>query len=166
MMSKIFDPQCFFMRSILFPILLLIFIAFGLSSRTHSQSNVTVESIGQSHIDANVPSAKDFDEFLKRDLLAYFVPNGDKDSYLAYELFRKAPTQSGIAYPKFYAWISIKRNNVVVKEGAVRLAAVDKKRFSITNFLSREDAIKDPDAAYNIFPGPVAGMIMKKLESN
>lgn len=153
------------MKPILLPLLLLLVSAFALSSPALSQSS-EVESIAQSHINANVPTEKDFDAFLKRDLLAYFVPDSNKDSSLEYELFRKAPAQSGIAYPKFYAWMLIKRNNIVIKEGAVRLAAIEKKRFSVTNFLSREDVIKDPKALYSIFPRPVAEMIKEKVKTN
>lgn len=154
------------MNTFQFLLLLLFFVTFGSGIHAFSQSSEVIESIAQSHIDANVPAAADFDEFLKRDLLAYFSPEGDKDTAVEYQLFRKEPTQTGIAYPKFYAWILIKRKNVGVKEGAVRLAAIEKKKFAITDFLSRENAIKDPEAAYGIFPRAVADMINKKAETN
>ncbi|MDA0339877.1 MAG: hypothetical protein O2910_08615 [Proteobacteria bacterium] len=61
--------------------------------------------ISQSHIDANVPSSKDFDAFFRRDLEAYFTLPPNYDVKLEYELLRDGPTQTGLAFPKFYAWV-------------------------------------------------------------
>src|SRR5438045_2576003 len=69
-----------------------------------------MDSIADSHIRANVPDEKDFDNFLKRDLAAYFKELKKKDVVVEYELLRNGPTQSGIAFPKFYAWVRVKED--------------------------------------------------------
>src|SRR5688572_13387656 len=83
------------------------------------------ESIAESHIRGNVPDEKDFDKFLKRDLEKYFKDVKQKTVTVDYELLRKGPTQSGIAFPKFYAWVTVRDGAVVIEQGAIRVAAVD-----------------------------------------
>jgi hypothetical protein len=87
------------------------------------------DSIAESHVRANVPEEKDFDSFLKRDLESYFKDLKKKNIVVEYQLLRDGPTQSGIAFPKFYCWVTIKENGVIVEDGAVRVAAMEKKRF-------------------------------------
>ena len=110
------------------------------------------ESIAESHIRANVPDQKDFDNFLKRDLEQYFKDTKKKIVTVEYELLRKGPTQSGIAYPKFYAWVTIHYQGTVDDEGAVRLAAVEKKRFDVTHFVTKADIERSPMTLDRIFP--------------
>lgn len=81
-------------------VILAIFLLIVGNSAVLCQESV-IDSIADSHIQANVPSEKDFDNFLKRDLAAYFKDDLKKDVTVEYELLRNAPTQSGIAFPKF-----------------------------------------------------------------
>src|SRR5213078_4351122 len=83
------------------------------------------ESIAESHIRANLPDKKNFDKFLKRDLEQYFKDSLQKTVHVEYELLRKGPTQTGIAYPKFYAWVTIRDGEKVIDQGAVRVAAIE-----------------------------------------
>lgn len=123
----------------------------------------TTDDIADSHIRANVPDEKDFDNFLKRDLVSYFKELMKKDVTVEYELLRQGPTQAGIAFPKFYAWVSIKENGRLLEEGAVRLAAIEKKRFGIPNYLRKSDIERDPEKVYQVFPKPVGDKIRKKI---
>jgi hypothetical protein len=99
-----------------------------------NSSTVTCQSpmdfIADSHIRANVPDEKDFDNFLRRDLAAHFKELKKKEVVVEYELLRGGPTQSGTAFPKFYAWVRVKENGNLLEEGAVRIAAIEKKRCS------------------------------------
>jgi hypothetical protein len=63
------------------------------------------DPVAQSHIDANVPSAEQFHSLLKRDLQAFFSNRHGSSVTVSYELLRDGPTQTGIAYPKYYAWV-------------------------------------------------------------
>ena len=121
------------------------------------------ESVDESHLRANVPDAKDFDNFLKRDLAAYFKGGREGTVAVEYELLRDGPTQTGVAYPKFYAWVKARKNGRLFAEGAARVAAVEKKRFEVTDFLSRADAARDPDRIYRIFPREVGDKIRRKV---
>ena len=123
----------------------------------------TTDDIADSHIRANVPDEKDFDNFLKRDLVSYFKELMKKDVTVEYELLRNGPTQAGIAFPKFYAWVSIKENGRLLEEGAVRLAAIEKKRFGVPNYLTKSDIERDPEKVYQVFPKPVGDKIRKKI---
>ena len=149
------------MRQIQF-LILIAFLILVSSSTGACQSSV-IDSIAQSHIDGNVPEQKDFDNFLKRDLAAYFKNVVGKDVIVEYELLRNAPTQSGVAFPKFYLWIKVKEKDNLIEEGAVRVAAIDKKRFEITNYLKRLDIETDIDQVYKVFPKPVGDKIKEKI---
>jgi len=126
-------------------------------------SQSTVDSIADSHIRANVPDEKDFDSFLKRDLESYFKELKKKSVVVEYQLLRNGPTQSGTAFPKFYIWVMIKENGALLEDGAVRVAAMEKKRFEVLNYLTRADIERDVERVYQIFPRPVADKIKEKI---
>ena len=121
------------------------------------------ESIAESHIRANVPDEKNFDKFLKRDLEQYFKETLQKTVTVEVELLRKGPTQTGIAYPKFYAWVTIRDGGKLIDQGAVRVAAVEKKHFDVTDFVSEADIKDAPLILDRIFPKLVADKIRERL---
>src|SRR5262249_44835066 len=120
-------------------LLFLLCCALAVGCRSQNVMN----DIAQSHIEANVPKGKSFDEYLKRDLKTYFCGEAI-DCRVEYELLRDEPTQTGIAYPKYYLWAKCFKGNTITAEGAVRVAAVEQKKFDITNFLSREQISTSP----------------------
>jgi hypothetical protein len=120
------------------------------------------ESIADSHIKANVPDEKDFRNFLIRDLQSYFKDMLKKTVRAEYELLRDAPTQSGVAYPKFYAWVKIFEDSRLIDEGAVRLAAIEKKHFEVTDYLSKRDIEEKPAVLERIFPRALVEFIKKR----
>jgi len=111
-----------------------------------------VPSVAESHIDANVPETKDFKPFLIRDLTAHLKPKFGEGIMVDYELLREEPTQTGIAYPKFYLWVTATTPDKTVLDGAARVAAIDKKEFQVTTFISRADIVAHPDALASVFP--------------
>ncbi len=124
--------------------------------------NAQIPGVAESHIAANVPSTNDFRPFLIRDLTAYLKPaHGDKLK-VDYELLRDGPTQSGVAYPKFYVWLRATNAELSIIEGAVRVAAIDKKRFEITDFVPRAEIVSHPDSVARIFPAAVIEKIHAK----
>lgn len=138
----------------------LLLVVSGLTTWGQSLQD---ESIAELHIRANVPDQKNFDKFLKRDLERYFKDTKKKTVTVEYELLRKGPTQSGIAYPKFYAWVTIRDEGTVDDEGAVRVAAVEKNRFDVTDFVSKADIERSPMTVDRIFPKAVADTIRERL---
>ena len=122
-----------------------------------------IESIGKSHIEANVPDRQHFDEYLKRDLAAYFKKTMGKDVSVEYELLRNGPTQTGISFPKFYAWVIVRENGDLIDQGAVKLAAIKKERFDVTHFLSRSEALRKQEALSDLFPADVVKRINSKI---
>ena len=121
------------------------------------------ESIAESHIRANVPDERDFEKLIKRDLEQYFKDAKQRTVNVEYELLRSGPTQTGIAYPKFYAWVTIRVGAVIVDQGAVRVPAIEKKRFDVTDFVSQSDIEQSPMALGRIFPKAVADRIRERL---
>jgi hypothetical protein len=117
--------------------------------------------LADSHIEGNVPRGAFFDEYLKRDLKNYFCGES-KDCIVTYELLRDGPTQTGISYPKYYLWARCLRKNTVEREGVVRVAAIEKKRFDVTNFLSRDDISKSPEQVGSVFPAALLDKIIRK----
>jgi hypothetical protein len=124
-----------------------------------------LEAARASHVDANVPDRADFDRLLQRDLAAYFVREPAQGRRLEYELLRDGSTQSGTALPKFYAWVRVSGGGAPVEEGAVRVAAVERTHFEVTQFVPADRIRADPDAIYRVFPAPVCARILLKLKA-
>jgi hypothetical protein len=110
--------------------------------------------IQESHIDANVPAASEFDQYLQRDLKSYF-----SGANVTVDLLRREPTQSGVAYPKFYAWVRAVAPGAPPAEGAVRVEAVDRQKFIVTHFLSVQEIRSNPSQVDAIFPAPLCPAI-------
>jgi hypothetical protein len=143
---------------VIFATLLLIFAG----SIASCQSSIG-DAIADSHVRANVPDVKDFDSFLKRDLESYFKDVKKKNVVVEYQLLRDGPTQSGTAFPKFYAWVMVKENGTLLEEGAVTVAAMEKKRFGVYDYLTRGDIERNLEMVYQIFPRPVGNKIKEKV---
>jgi len=147
-----------------------IFVLLGLptlctvAATFHCYAQSPIDSIAESHINANVPDSGDFGSVMKRDLEAYFRKRIKMPAKVTYELLRDGPTQTGIAYPKFYVWVKIKTGEKPIDEGAVQLAAIGKKYFDVTDFLSITEIKSNPEAIYKVFPRPVCDKILAKLK--
>jgi hypothetical protein len=122
-----------------------------------------LEDIAASHIEANVPNRNVFDAYMKRDLESYFC-KGTDDCRAEYSLLREEPTQTGIAYPKYYVWAKCFHGDKLFTQGAARLAAIDKETFQITNFLSREEIRASPRQVSSVFPAPLVEEILKRAQ--
>ncbi len=136
-------------------------LLFTLASQSPDYS--VLQDIQRSHIEANVPGAAEFNRLLQRDLDSYFTKARGKTSWVEYEMLRDGPTQSGVAYPKFYAWVRVFEGASIIDQGAVRLAAIERREFQVTDFLSEHMIRTDPKAIYRVFPAPVCDRINSKL---
>ncbi|GAB4013753.1 hypothetical protein GCM10028808_33970 [Spirosoma migulaei] len=121
-----------------------------------------MQQIQRSHIDANVPNKHKFDAYLKRDLEKYFSGKYGKVS-VKWEFLREGPTQSGVAYPKYYLWTKVYENETLITEGAARVAAIDQIEFDVRDFLSLPNIKKDIPGIYQIFPPAVCETIKLRL---
>jgi hypothetical protein len=121
------------------------------------------DAIQRSHLDGNVPPPADFDRLMQRDLDAYFGPALAPSSHVRYELLREGATQSGVSYPKFYVWVAAPLSGGETRQGAARLAAIDKTRFEVTDFVSAEEVTRAPERIYSTFPRPVCERIKTKV---
>jgi hypothetical protein len=117
-------------------------------------------SIADSHIEGNVPPSQNFDAYMKRDL-ASFLCEGSLNCRVEYSLLREGPTQTGIAYPKFYVWVLCFQQDKVLMQGAARVEAIDKQLFHVTNFLSREQILASTQEVGSIFPAPLVSKILQ-----
>jgi hypothetical protein len=130
----------------------------GISCTCHSQDTKTAAA--NSHVEANSPKGRSFDEYLKRDLTSYFC-KGVKDCRVEYEYLRKGATQSGVAYPKYYLWVKCFEKDKLRTEGASRVAAIEQKMFEVTNFLQAEDIAATPEIVGNVFPAALVDKIVQ-----
>ena len=126
-------------------------------------TTVGCNPVQQSHIEANAPDEAEFDRLLLRDLATFFEPLGPPNSTVSYELLRKGATQSGVAYPKYYLWVVQRLGTSIVRQGAIRVAAIDKWSFSVTDFLSDEDIRANPDKVEEIFPAALVDAIKARV---
>jgi hypothetical protein len=118
-----------------------------------------------SHIEANVPNKEDFHYFLKRDLKTYFDSYEHQNVNIKYQLLRSSPTQSGVAFPKYYAWVQLLKNKQILDQGAVRLAAINKTRFEVTNFLNKKQILQDGKIVGKVFPAALCPDIFSKANA-
>lgn len=121
-----------------------------------------LEEVQKSHIDGNVPKKTKFNAFLKRDLEKYFSSKYGIVS-VKWEFLREVPTQSGVAYPKYYLWTKLYKGENILTEGAVRVAAIEKKNFEVTDFINLEELKNKTKDIYSIFPVPVCEKILSRL---
>lgn len=119
-------------------------------------------ALQQSHIEANEPELKKFPQLLQRDLVQYFHRIYGKPIQVTGELLRAQATQTGVAFPKYYAWVWIYDKTKLLAEGAVRVAAVEKTHFEVTDFLSTKAIVKEPTAIYEVFPALLCPEILKR----
>jgi hypothetical protein len=122
----------------------------------------TIDSVASSHTEANVPNAADFQRFLRRDLKAYLDRQTQRDLSIEYELLRQGPTQTGISYPKYYLWVKGFDANRLILDGAARVVAIEKIRFEVTDFLSRQDIRRSHASVEKTFPAALKAMILNK----
>lgn len=118
----------------------------------------------RSHIESNVPPAADFDRLLQRDLRAYFngkAPDGPVTA-VDVQLLRAAPTQSGTSFPKFYLWVKARAGAAVVREGAVRVVAMERIGFEVTDFVPSERVRVEPDAVRAVFPAALVPAVLDR----
>jgi hypothetical protein len=125
-------------------------------------SRQPVQDLQSAHIAAHVPIGTDFDAFLVRDLAAYFVRQGITAPVVTYELLRDGPTQSGVSYPKYYVWVTARASNGSVVDGAARLAAIDRTHFEVTDFVSREQIVTQPDSLGLVVPAALVGLTVER----
>jgi hypothetical protein len=121
-----------------------------------------LESVQESHIKANVPPASQFSAFLQRDLLSYFKHGLESATSVEYQLLRSAPTQSGVAYPKYYLWVRVLSGTSLLQEGAIRLAAIEKTHFEVTTFILASSIRERPDQVSAVFPSALIHVILAK----
>jgi hypothetical protein len=138
-------------------------VVLGVMLLTQAPDASVLAEVQRSHIDANVPAAAEFTSLLQRDLEAYFNSTHQRDIRVEHELLRDGPTQSGVAYPKFYAWVRVLQAGTVVKQGAARLAAIERTRFDVTSFVPDSAIRADPKALSSVFPEAVCEKIKAKL---
>src|SRR5580704_15950144 len=105
-----------------------------------------LRGVQRSQIEAHVPPRVDFNGILTRDLSSYFsAARTQKAVAVDFEMLRDGPTQVGVSYPKFYVWVRVAGGKSADDRGAVRLAAVDRKRFVVTDFVSERFIRSDRD---------------------
>ena len=131
----------------------LVLIVMLLSGGLISACN---DPLAQSHVDANVPPAEQFHRFLKRDLQAFFSNRHGSSVAISYALLHDGPTQTGIAYPKYYLWVKTENSAGPIEEGAIRVAARGRTRFELTHFMPKRDIQTDPAGVEQVFPKALA----------
>jgi len=123
---------------------------------------MVLAQIRRSHVEANIPPASDFDTDLGRDLRAWFTLRQGSPAAVRFELLRREPTQSGVAYPKYYAWVEVQNASPPVVRGAVRVAAVARDRFEVLQFLPADEIRARPDAVQSVFPAALVPEISRR----
>jgi hypothetical protein len=120
-------------------------------------------SLAVAHIEANVPPQQSFEGLLNRDLLSFFKSTSEPGATrVQYRLLRDAPTQSGVAFPKYYAWVEVFVGSRRTQEGAVRLAAVSGHHFDVTHFFSAQQIRTSASEVATVFPPPLVSVVIER----
>lgn len=150
------------MRPFVATLALLVFASAGEAREQRSSAadmeRMMVELQGK-HIAANVPPDAAFMPLLQRDVRAYLVTKKLPSKSLEIEPLRKGATQSGVSYPKYYVWIRAADNAGHRIAGAMRVAAVNRVRFDVTDFTSAASIRSDPASLASIYPAPLIPVI-------
>lgn len=144
----------------------LAFMAAGSCNLAKQSAKIVgARFFAESHLKAKPSQETEFNRLLKQDLESYFRQQVRLEVTADYELLRQGPTQSGASYPKYYAWVIVrdKTSRLKLEEGAVRIAALEKTRFEVTDYLSRSEINEDINSAYSLFPKAVCERIKEKL---
>jgi hypothetical protein len=137
----------------------LLIVLLSLALPSHAQAQPWIQA---GHIAANVPDEAMFAEILNRDLLAYFRANGSATATnVQVRLLRNAPTQSGVSYPKYYAWVQVYAGAANLTEGAVRLAAIERIRFEVTDYIPKSKAKENSELLESVFPRALVQEILR-----
>jgi len=149
----------------LFAFMILLFVTSTAPVAGQAPSTAEMEHIMEdlqaSHIRANVPPDSSFMTLLERDVRAYLVAQRLPSKSVEIELLRKGPTQSGVSYPKYYLWIRAAEESGPYVEGAMRVAAIERVRFDITDFTSAASIRSDPASLASIYPALLAPAIRR-----
>lgn len=140
--------------------------AVAAQATSGAEAHGVLAELQASHIQANVPDEPAFSEFLQRDLNSFFTGRGLRSPAARFELLRHSATQSGAAYPKFYLWVRVQSTADRFTSGAVRVAAVERQRFDVTDFLSASEIRADPGRVRSVFPGPLVQAIIDRASSD
>jgi len=140
-------------------ILVLLVTLFALAA----QAAFAQSDLQRSHIEANVPAPEEFERLLQRDLLAFFKQSmGSAISSVEVQPLRSGPTQSGVSYPKFYLWVKVLTGSSVRQTGAVRVAAVQRTRFEVTDFMTAASIKAQPSEVGAVFPAALVPSIQER----
>lgn len=131
-------------------------------NRPTARADPFQKDVQASHVQENVPAHQDFKAFLTRDLTIFFEARGIDEPSIDFEPLRNGPTQSGVAYPKYYLWVSVTSGGQGAISGAARVAAIDRLRFEVTDFVTKDTIIEDPETVSDIFPEALLHAILLK----
>lgn len=143
-------------RLLVAPITILLAASTAWAGEQQQPSTAEMEGmiakLHASHIAANVPPDAAFMKLLRRDVAAYLSANHLPSKSVSIEPLRKGATQSGVSFPKYYIWVRAGDDKGRRVEGAMRVAAIDRLRFEVTDF-TQVDAIRsDPASLASIYP--------------
>lgn len=131
-------------------------------TKKHNVEQQIFQDLKKSHIDENIPDQSQFDSLLKRDLEKYFSATFGKVE-VKWEFLREGATQGGVAYPKYYIWTKIYKDDKLISEGAARVAAIERTNFDVRNFVSMNEIKNSTIDIYTIFPSLVCEKIKSRL---
>lgn len=117
----------------------------------------------QLRLDSDMPQQPSVTPFLQRDLLSYFRRSGFSSATLVdTTLLRNVPTQTGVAAPKYYAWVQVKSGTAVLTQGAVRIAAIEKNQYEVLDFLTAQQIKGNRDAVAKVFPAALMPALLEQ----
>lgn len=119
---------------------------------TGSMAAGIMRALSASHLGDHVPLPAQFDPIVRRDLRSHFSRQFHGDVTVQYVLLDKSPSQSGVSYPHFYAWVDVYQGRTVQFSGAVRLNAVNRKQFVVNGQQDAASILVNKLETESLFP--------------
>ncbi len=160
-----FSSPSFVMGYVRFALVLATLVTTGLVAVPTYMFLSFGAALSRSHIEGNVPDGRHFDQYLTRDLNAYFSRGDSTFASVRYELLRRQPTQSGVSFPRYYLWVRVRHWGALPEQGAVRVAAIDRQRFEVTDWLPSGAIVAEPEKVQEDFPAPLVDEIHRRART-
>jgi hypothetical protein len=144
-----------------------IFKRVGQCPPTSGSLNEMAAWLGRNQVEGNVPDENEFDLLLTQSLDDFFTAMEHKPTLVHFDLLRKIPSQVGVAWPKYYAWIRAtdRKSGRLVHIGAVSVSAINKEGFDVNYFYSAGQIAKEPRSIDERFTQNLRPVIIEKAKN-
>lgn len=99
---------------------------------------------------------------LERDVASYFRGLLGKECRVEMEMLRREATVTGVAAPKYYFWVKVRRSESVIWRGAARVCEFEPQCYEVLQSYRDQQLLAQPELAKSTFPALLLGEIERR----